>query len=122
MKHLLIIGLGGGIGSILRYLLQIGVGRFTPVSFPWGTFLVNVSGCFAIGLLYGLSERHSWMTTDWRLFLITGLCGGFTTFSSFSYENMMLLRQGSYVYFLLYAMLSVLLGLSSTVAGAALMK
>jgi CrcB protein len=122
MKLVFIVGLGGGIGSILRYLMQVFVSRQLPVLFPWGTFLVNCSGCFLIGLLYALSTRYSWLTAEWRIFLITGLCGGYTTFSSFSYESISLFKEGAYTYFLLYTVLSVLLGLLATVAGVAIFK
>ncbi|OQP60178.1 hypothetical protein A3860_34420 [Niastella vici] len=122
MKPLLIIGLGGGIGSVCRYLVQVYVTKYMSVTFPMGTFIVNIIGCFVIGLLYGLSNRHAWFTLEWRLFLITGLCGGFTTFSSFSYESISLLREGNYTYFMLYVILSVTLGLLATVGGAVLVK
>jgi len=121
MKALLIIGLGGAIGSILRYLMQAFVGRYAAV-FPLGTFLVNIIGCFFIGLLYGLANKHIWMSLEWRLFLATGICGGFTTFSGFSYENMSLLKQGNYLYFWMYASMSVIIGLLATMAGAAVAK
>ena len=114
---LIIIGLGGALGSICRYLMQLAVGRFIPLSFPLGTFLVNISGCFLIGLLYGLADRHAWMTLEWRLFLVTGICGGYTTFSTYSYEGISLFRQGNYTYFMLYVAGSVILGLLATLAG-----
>lgn len=122
MKAILIIWLGGGLGSVCRYLVQLGVSRLVTVSFPAGTFLVNLSGCFVIGLLYGLAEKYAVLTAEWRLFLITGLCGGYTTFSSFSYEGVSLFRQGNYSYFILYVGLSVIAGLLSTLAGMALGK
>ena len=117
MKTLVIIGLGGAVGSIGRYLVQIAVGRYITVTFPLGTLIVNITGCFLIGLLYGLAERHAWMTMEWRLFLITGICGGYTTFSSYSYESISLLRDGSYSYFFLYIASSVVLGLLATFGG-----
>jgi len=122
VKAILIIWLGGGLGSVCRYLVQLGVSRLLTVSFPAGTFLVNISGCFVIGLLYGLAEKYAVLTAEWRLFLITGLCGGYTTFSSFSYEGVSLFRQGNYSYFILYVGLSVFVGLLSTLAGMALGK
>lgn len=122
MKAILIIWLGGGIGSVLRYLVQLGVSRLVTVTFPAGTFLVNITGCFVIGLLYGLSGRHAALTSEWRLFLITGLCGGYTTFSSFSYESISLFRQGNYTYFILYTVLSVVVGLFSTIGGMNIVK
>lgn len=123
MKLLLIIGLGGGAGSILRYLMQVAVNRLIPaLAFPLGTFIVNITGCFLIGLFYGLSVKHAWFTDEWRLLLITGLCGGYTTFSSFSYESMSLITEGHFLYFGLYAGLSVLLGLCATWLGYMLLR
>lgn len=118
MKLLLIIGLGGGAGSILRYLTQVAVNKIIPeLAFPLGTFIVNIVGCFLIGLLYGMSVKHSWLTAEWQLLLITGLCGGYTTFSSFSYESVSLISEGQFLYFGLYVGLSVLLGLCATLLG-----
>jgi CrcB protein len=122
MKTLLIIGLGGGIGSIFRYLIQVYTGRHLSLTFPVGTLLVNISGCLLIGLLYGLSVKYNVISLEWRLFLITGLCGGYTTFSSFSYESISLFRQGNYGYFLLYTTLSFVLGLTATIGGMAVIK
>jgi len=122
MRTILVIGLGGAIGSIGRYLIGGYIGRHLATTFPAGTFIVNITGCFIIGLLFGLASRHAWLTLEWRLFLITGICGGYTTFSSFSYESIELFRHGNYVYFLLYVLFSVLLGLLATVGGAALAR
>jgi CrcB protein len=122
MKYLLITGLGGAIGTMLRWLVQMGIGRYLTIAFPLGTFAVNVSGCFIIGLLYGLSDKYSWMTMEWRLLLITGVCGGYTTFSSYAFESVGLIRQGNYSYFILYVLGSVVLGLLATMAGIAIVK
>jgi len=122
MKAILIIWLGGGIGSVCRYLVQLGVSKLVHVTFPAGTFLVNITGCFVIGLLYGFANKYAALTSEWRLFLITGLCGGYTTFSSFSYEGISLFRQGNYTYFILYILLSIVAGLFSTLAGMTIVK
>jgi len=122
VKAILIIWLGGGIGSVFRYLVQLGVSKLVHVTFPAGTFLINITGCFIIGLLYGLVSKYSAITLEWRLFLITGLCGGYTTFSSFSYEGISLFKQGNYTYFILYILLSVVVGLFSTLGGMTIVK
>jgi fluoride exporter len=122
MRPFLFVGIGGGIGSIFRYVIQVFVGRHVPIVFPVGTFLVNFSGCFLIGMFYSLAARHSGFTPEWRLFLITGICGGFTTFSTFTYDGLVLLKQGSNLSFMLYTLGSVVLGLLATFAGAALFK
>jgi CrcB protein len=122
MRPLLFVGIGGGIGSILRYLVQIFIGRHVPIVFPLGTFLVNCSGCFLIGMFYSFSTKYIGFTPEWRLFLITGICGGYTTFSTFSYDGLVLLRQGSNLSFLIYMLGTLVLGLLATVAGAAIFK
>ena len=122
MKTLVIIGLGGALGSIGRYLAQFAVAKYVTGTFPLGTLVVNITGCFLIGLFYGIANRYDWMTSEWRLFLITGLCGGYTTFSSYSYEGITLFKLGNYTYFLLYIISSVVLGLLATAAGMLSMR
>ena len=119
MRSLLFVGIGGGIGSMLRYLLQIFIGRNVPIVFPLGTFLVNCSGCFLIGMFYSLATKYTGFSPEWRLFLITGICGGYTTFSTYSYDGLILLKQGSNMAFMIYVLGSVVLGLLATFAGAA---
>jgi CrcB protein len=122
VKLLLYIFLGGGIGSVFRHLLGLWIDRQLTTAFPTGTFVVNITGCFLIGLLYGIAIRYSWLNVEWRLFLITGICGGYTTFSSFSYQALGLIREGNYGYFVLYAVGSVVLGLAATMLGTAIMR
>ncbi len=122
MKLLFYIFLGGGIGSVCRYLLTLSINRQLTTAFPAGTFAVNVTGCFLIGLLYGVAIRYSWFNAEWRLFLITGICGGYTTFSTFSYEAVGLIREGNYGYFLLYVAGSIVLGLLATMLGTAVLR
>jgi CrcB protein len=122
MKPLLLVGIGGAFGSICRYLAQVYIGKYTSLTFPVGTLVVNLTGCFLIGILFGFSSRYAWMTMEWRLFLMTGICGGYTTFSSYSLDSINLLRQGNYTYFFIYVLGSVIVGLLATVAGAAVVR
>lgn len=122
LKILLFIGSGSFLGGITRYLLSRSIQNTVITSFPLGTFWVNITGCFLIGLIYGLSDRGTPISNELRLFLAVGFCGGFTTFSTFSNENLALLRDGSILYFSLYAGLSVFLGLLATFGGHALTK
>jgi CrcB protein len=122
LKTLLIIGSGGFLGTIARYLTTVYIHRYLPVSFPYGTFTVNLLGCFLIGIFYGLADKGSMLSTEWRMFLTVGFCGGFTTFSTFANDNLALLRDGAFVYFALYAGLSVTLGLFAAFLGSFLIK
>ncbi len=116
-KILFAVFLGGGFGSLMRFAVQTLFHRsIAPFLFPWATLTVNVAGSFLIGLFYALSARFH-LSEETRLFLTTGLCGGFTTFSTFSHENLALLRQGAYGAFILYVTLSVATGLVAALAG-----
>ena len=117
IKTLLLIGTGGFLGSISRFLASRFIQENLPAAFPLGTFLVNITGCFLIGLIYGFSERSSLLTSGWKMFLAVGFCGGFTTFSTFANENLALLRDGEFFYFLLYTGLSIFLGITATFVG-----
>ena len=124
MKEIAYIFIGGGVGSVLRYLAQISINeRMSGIGFPfsWGTFIVNIAGSVLIGLFYSVSERWN-LSMEMRLFLTTGLCGGFTTFSTFSNDGLSLLRGEFYGTFLLYALLSIGLGLVAVLAGGAIGK
>lgn len=109
MKQALFVGLGGFLGSVARYQLGGVILHHSSSSgrFPLSTFCVNVIGCFAIGALAGLGERYSFLTADLRLFLITGLLGGFTTFSAFGIEGVNLIRRGDVRIACAYAAMSV---------------
>lgn len=122
IKTLLLIGTGGFLGSISRFLTSKYLQNIFPSAFPFGTFFVNITGCFLIGLIYGISERSSLFTTEWKMFLAVGFCGGFTTFSAFANENIALLRDGDFFHFMLYTGLSVFLGLSATFIGILITK
>jgi len=122
IKTLLLVGAGGFLGSILRFLTSRFMQENIPSAFPFGTFLVNIAGCFLIGLIYGISEKSSLLTTGWKMFLAVGFCGGFTTFSTFTNENLALLRDGEFFYFFLYTGLSLFLGIAATFLGVLITK
>ena len=117
LKIVLIVFAGSGLGGVARYGMQTWIFRIYPFTFPLGTFVVNILGCFLIGLFYALSEKGNLLTPEWRLALTTGFCGGFTTFSTFAYENMSLLRTGDYLFFGLYILASVVLGIAAVYLG-----
>lgn len=122
MKNILLIGLGGGLGSIARYLCQRGMAVLYPYSFPLGTFAVNIIGCLLIGIFWGMSFRSFVSNESWKLFLMTGLCGGFTTFSAFTLEGVGLIREQKTGLFLLYIGASVILGLAATYGGMKIIR
>jgi CrcB protein len=121
MKIILAIGIGSFIGGTSRYLLsQFIQNKFLSI-FPYGTLRVNIIGCFLIGIVFGLSERGN-LTMEWRLFLATGVLGGFTTFSAFSNETVSLLRNGQLWHAFTYIACSVIIGLIATFSGISLIK
>jgi len=119
---MLVAGLGGFIGTCLRFL----TGKFfhfaTASAFPWGTFTVNLAGSFIIGVFFGLAEKTHLISPAMNVFLITGFCGGFTTFSSLADDMFLLLQQKQWLHFGLYVSLSFTLGLLLVWAGRSLIK
>ena len=91
---MVLVALGGALGATARFLLTDLVHRVTSPFFPWGTFIVNVSGCFVFGLVAGLGDAHGVVTPNVRAFVLVGILGGYTTFSSFTFETMSLARDG----------------------------
>ncbi|MBS1978966.1 MAG: fluoride efflux transporter CrcB [Bacteroidetes bacterium] len=118
----LLVGIGGFLGSVVRYYSQQFLAKSIPSVLPYGTLAVNIIGCFIIGIIYGLSSRGNVLSPDWRIFLATGFCGGFTTFSAFSYESISLMQDGEYLYLSIYITASVLFGLAATYLGILLIK
>jgi fluoride exporter len=122
IRTLAIIGLGGGLGSMARYLTGLLISKLVMSQFPIGTFVANVVGCLIIGVVFGLSARYGWFSPEWRLFLATGFCGGYTTFSTFSYENLHLLQTNQFGTFAVYALSSFALGMLAVWLGLSLVK
>ncbi len=120
MRNLIYVFIGGGLGSVLRFLISNYSQRLWTVnSFPLGTFLVNIIGCFLIGWFSSYFLKND---SGLRLLLIAGFCGGFTTFSTFSAENYLLWQNGSYGMLILYTLMSVVLGLAAVFAGYEISK
>lgn len=117
IQQLLLVAAGGAAGSVLRYL---GQRSFNNLIFPYGTMAVNIAGCFLIGILWGMLLKNS-IGNSGRLLLMTGFCGGFTTFSAFTQESIQLLLEQRWVPFLFYTLLSVTAGLLATFGGYKLM-
>ncbi len=113
-KNFLLVGLGGAIGSMLRYAISLLV---TVKQFPYSTFIVNIAGSFIIGAVLALSFKNDIFSNNWKIFLATGICGGFTTFSAFAAENMALLQSGKYGIAFIYIIASLLLGIAAVVLG-----
>lgn len=122
MKIALLIGIGGFIGSVGRYMLNRWVHDQLDNFFPFGTMVVNILGSLLIGIIFGLSLKGSIMSNELKMFLVVGFCGGFTTFSSFTNDGLSLLRDGQVTSFFLYIGISVIFGLLAVYAGYVLSK
>jgi len=117
VKALALVALGGGFGAACRYLLSTAVMRVVVNGFPLGTLLVNLLGCLMIGIWAGLAVRHTWLDGELRLLLVSGVLGGFTTFSAFGLETLNLLRRGEMLLAGVYVGTSVALGLGLVMLG-----
>ena len=123
IMNLVLVGAGGCIGSIARYVTAVSVDKRLNSIFPYGTLLVNILGSFVLGLLLAwLMKRTGTQAVQWKLFIGTGFCGGFTTFSAFAVENFTLLEQKLHATAALYIFLSVAAGLFAVWAGFALAR
>lgn len=121
MKHVLLVFFGGGIGSVLRYL----IGKYLNSSqdgIPYGTFAANILGSLLIGIILGLAAKNDTLTSNQTVLLATGFCGGFTTFSTFAYENHVLLKSGDFTSFALYTVGSFIVGFLAVFLGMFLVR
>lgn len=121
MKQLLLVFLGGGLGSVLRFL----VGKYfnsTENGIPYGTFAANILGSLLIGIVLGLAAKNNTLSQNQTLLLATGFCGGFTTFSTFAYENHLFLKSGDFTSFAIYTIASFIIGFLAVFAGMYIVK
>ena len=122
IKSLFIVGIGSFMGGALRYLLSSWMKNSCTQGFPWGTLMVNLLGCFVIGVIFALFSRYSTTSNPWCLLLTTGLCGGFTTFSTFADDIYLLISQKHWLTMGVYFSLSVILGVLLVMAGRMMIK
>lgn len=114
MKQFWIVGLGGMIGSMLRYLSSM---AFTAQNQHWATMCINISGSLLIGIIFGMTKNQTLISDEWKIFLATGICGGFTTFSTFSHDNLVLLENGRLLPFIIYTLATVIFGITAVWVG-----
>jgi len=123
LTKILLVAIGGGLGSVCRFLVSAAMPKFAltsrwgVTSFPLATFSVNILGCFLVGLISAYFNSHSNLPPNLKLLLITGFCGGFTTFSTFAFEKANMLQNGNYATFFLYVFSSVILGILAVFLG-----
>lgn len=122
LRTILLVGTGGFIGSVMRYLVQVFVEKGLTSTFPWGTFIANLAGSFIIGVVFGLADKGNLISSEWRMFLAVGICGGFTTFSSFAYNNLNMLKEHSYAQLLFNTGGSLILGILAVYLGIILVR
>ena len=121
-KSLLFVGVGSFIGGVLRYSVSVLMRGLCGQGFPWGTLLVNLVGCFAFGVIFALFGRYGSTNSGWCLLLTTGVCGGFTTFSTFANESVLMLQNGNWPGFVGYVAASIVVGFALVALGCMIFK
>ncbi|RIH65355.1 fluoride efflux transporter CrcB [Mariniphaga sediminis] len=122
LRTVMLVGAGGFIGSVMRYLLHYYVEKGLASTFPWGTLIANVVGSFIIGMVFALAEKGNLMNAEWRIFLAVGICGGFTTFSSFAYNNFTMIKEQALGSLLLNVGASLFFGILAVYLGIILIR
>lgn len=122
LKQILLVGLGGAIGSIFRFLTSALMTRYALNGFPLGTFVANILGCFILGICVGIFGKNPTENENLRLLFVTGFCGGYTTFSTFASENVQMLQQQNYMMLATYTLVSLLVGFLAVAIGLNLGK
>jgi len=122
LRTILLVGTGGFIGSVMRYLIQVFVEKDLSSTFPYGTLIANITGSFIIGIVFAVAEKGDLMSSEWRMFLAVGICGGFTTFSSFSYNNFTMLKENAFGPFFMNVFGSLFLGILAVYLGVLLVR
>lgn len=118
LKQILFVGLGGATGSIFRFLMSVFINKYSFMGFPLATFVINILGCFCIGLFTSYFSAND----NLRFLLIAGFCGGYTTFSTFAFENINLIQSNQLITAIIYTLLSVVIGIAAVWAGMQLAK
>lgn len=122
LKIICLVAIGGAAGSVLRYLTSIAVQKCCAHVFPLATFLANIIGCFLIGIFVGWLSKHQMNDSNLKWLLVTGFCGGYTTFSAFGLENVSLLQNGNLAWAFAYIFISVIVGLAAVWGGLLLAR
>lgn len=122
LKSILLVGIGSFFGGALRYAVSVFMKSLCSQGFPWGTLLVNLVGCFAFGIIFALFGKFSSTSGAWCLLLTTGVCGGFTTFSTFANESMLMLQNGNWSGFVGYVATSLVAGFALVALGYWIIK
>ena len=120
MREVILVFLGGGLGSVIRFGMGKWINAFHNHHFPWGTLAVNIVACFIMGLLIGLADHKQLLSPSARVFWTVGFCGGFSTFSAFSAEALVLIQGGLQLSFVMYLLSSLILCVAGTYAGLSL--